>query len=60
MQATFTTAVTQEEGMNATGIQVPAEVITDPHPLKWTQKRGSPGWPRQTVSVIGPQRQPSA
>ncbi|MCA9943970.1 MAG: DUF1905 domain-containing protein [Anaerolineales bacterium] len=28
MIKTFTTAVLQEEGMNATGIQVPAEVIT--------------------------------
>lgn len=27
MKKTFTTAVLQEEGMNATGIQVPAEVI---------------------------------
>jgi hypothetical protein len=28
MKATFTTAVQQEEGMNATGLQVPAEVVT--------------------------------
>ena len=28
MKATFTTAVHQEEGMNATGLQVPAEVVT--------------------------------
>ncbi len=27
MQATFTTAVTQEEGMNATGLPIPAEAI---------------------------------
>jgi hypothetical protein len=28
MTATFTTAVIQEEGMNATGLQVPTEVVT--------------------------------
>ena len=28
MTTTFTTAVHQEEGMNATGLQVPAEVVT--------------------------------
>jgi hypothetical protein len=28
MKAIFTTAVQQEEGMNATGLQVPAEVVT--------------------------------
>lgn len=28
MTATFTTAVIQEEGKNATGLQVPAEVVT--------------------------------
>mgnify|MGYP001361085022 CR=1 FL=1 len=28
MQETFTTSVLQEEGMNATGIRVPAEIIT--------------------------------
>ncbi len=28
MKATFTTAVKQEEGMNATGLQVPADVVT--------------------------------
>jgi hypothetical protein len=27
MQATFTTAVTQEEGMNATGLPIPAEAV---------------------------------
>ena len=27
MQATFSTAVTQEEGMNATGLPIPADVI---------------------------------
>jgi hypothetical protein len=27
MQATFTTAVTQEEGMNATGLPIPADAI---------------------------------
>ena len=29
MKAIFTTAVQQKEGMNATGLQVPAEVVAD-------------------------------
>lgn len=29
MKATFTTAVKQEEGMNATGLPIPAEVVTN-------------------------------
>ena len=44
MKTTFTTNVLQEEGMNATGIQVPAEAIA----ALGTQKR-----PKVTVSLNG-------
>ena len=44
MKTTFTTKVRQEEGMNATGIQVPAEAVA----ALRTQKR-----PKVTVSLNG-------